>query len=118
MNDSNFDILDYLNDMYTMNMSGQIDMKHAGGHFNRHDDGTTDKEILKINKKRIHIPNASIEPFSGGQQEYVEQYNETETESDTIQRGKQRRKRDNEISVEREQEGGSSDPLAQEVIEI
>ena len=119
MDNSNFDILEYLNDMYVMNMTPQINMNHAGGHYNRYgDDSTTDKEILKINKKRIHIPNASIKPFSGGQQEYIEEYNETETESDSIERRKQRGKGDNEVSVEREQEGSSSDPLAQEIVEI
>ena len=120
MNDQQgFDILDYLNDMYVMNLSQQIDVKHAGGHFNRFGDGNNvDKEILEINKKRIHIPNARIKPFSVRQEEDFGEYNETQSDTITTKSTKQSRKRSDETSDEDEQEGSFGGPLAKEVVEI
>ena len=121
--DKPFDILDYLNTIYMKSAAPQIDVLHAGGNFNRFDDEKKDKvdeEILEINKKRIHIPNAEIKQFSYQQQTDIEEYNESETSiTKPIERTRKNGKRDNQVSDEREQERGFGGSITdKEVIEI
>ena len=119
-----FDILDYLNTIYMKSAAPQIDVLHAGGNFNRFgDDDRKDKideEILEINKKRIHIPNAEIRQFSYQQQGDVEEYNEPEAGgTKPVKRSRKNGKRDNEASSETEQERGISGGIAnEEIVEI
>ena len=118
-NEKPFDILTYLNDIYMVKMAPEIDVKHAGGYHNRHQNNDTeDKEILEINKKRIHIPNAEIKYFSLGQQENFEEYNEPKTSSIKYKSTKQNGKRYNEVSNETEQERSTSGNITQEVITL
>ena len=126
MADNNqFDLLNYLNDMYMVKMADTIDIKHAGGFHNIHTDGQTkvDEEILEINKKRIHIPNAEIKQFSYRQQQDIKEYNETDgNDRDEIEDDTRKRKngtRTNEVFVEGKQTGGVSIGFTdQEIIEI
>ena len=119
-----FDILDYLNTIYMQSTAPQIDVLHAGGHFNRFGDDekkdAIDEEILEINKKRIHIPNAQIKQFSYQQQGDIEEHNEPETTSSKpVKRTRKNGSRHNEASVETEQEGGFGGSVTdKEVIEI
>ena len=119
-----FDILDYLNTIYMKSAAPQIDVLHAGGNFNRFgDDDRKDKideEILEINKKRIHIPNAEIKQFSYQQQGDVEEYIEPKaTGTKRTKRTRKNGKRDNEVSDEREQERGIGGGVAnEEIVEI
>ena len=116
-----FDILDYLNNIYMHKMGNEIDVMHAGGHHNIHDRGESkeDKEMLQINKKRINIPNARIKFFSHRQGD-IEQHNETEIDTDGTSPSKSDGKRRNQISTETEQEGGSGGLFTdqEEVVEI
>lgn len=114
-----FDILNYLNDLYIAKVGPQINIKNAGGFHNIHDNQQkTDEDILEINKKRIHIPNAEIKQFSFGQQENFEEYNEPETDTIGDKQTKYDGKRRDEVSDETEQERGSSGLPTTEVIEI
>lgn len=122
-NDPNqkFDILNYLNDIYMHKMASRIDVTKAGGHHNIHDNENTkaEEEIMEINKKRIHIPNAQIKYFSHQQQRDVEEYNEPETSSSTKQRTRKSRARHNKVSDEGEQEGSIGGNVTnQEIVEI
>ena len=122
--DKPFDILDYLNTIYMQSTAPSIDVLHAGGQFNRYgDDDKKDKldeEILEINKKRINIPNAEIKQFSYQQQGDIEEHNESQTiSSKRNKRARKNGKRDNETSIETEQEGGFGGSVTpEEVIEI
>lgn len=120
MVDNDFDILTYLNDMYIMRNGPQIDVNHAGGFHNRYDDNNNvDKNILEINKKRIHIPNARITNFSIRQQENIKEYNESETDSSGDEQTKQNGKRYNETFDERKQErSNQNNPLKQDIIQL
>ena len=119
-----FDILDYLNTIYMQSTAPSIDVLHAGGQFNRFGDDDRkqkiDEEILEINKKPIHIPNAEIKHFSYQQHGDVEEYNEPQTTRP--KRNKRTRKNgkpDHEILDEGEQEGGFGGSITEkEVIEI
>ena len=119
-----FDILDYLNTIYMKSTAPQIDVLSAGGNFNRFGDDEKkdkiDEEILEINKKRIHIPNAEIKQFSYQQQGDVEEYNEPEaTGTKRVKRTRKNGKRHNEASPESEPEGGFGGSVASKgVIEI
>ena len=120
-NTQQFDILSYLNDMYMHKIGPQIDVQKAGGYHNIHDKDNkngVDEEILEINKKRIHIPDAEIKYFSNQQQGDIEEYNEPETTSSPKYGARKNETRNNETSVETEQTGGSSGSITQEVIEI
>ena len=101
-----FDILDYLNNIYMHKMGNEIDVMHAGGHHNIHNRGDSkeDKEMLEINKKRINIPNASIKFFSHRQGD-IEQHNETEDDSDPTSDAKSDGKGRDQVSIETKQEG-------------
>ena len=82
-NPNQFDILDYLNDVYMNKIIPTIDVSNAGGHHNIHgNENDAKEEINENNKKRIHIPNAEIKYFQVGQQEDFEEYNES-TQDDT-----------------------------------
>lgn len=122
--EKSFDILDYLNTIYMKSAAPQIDVLHAGGNFNRFGDdekkNAIDEEILEINKKRIHIPNAEIKQFSYQQQGDFEEYNEPETgSSKRVKRSRKNGKRDNQASDEGEQETGFGGTVTEkEVIEI
>ena len=119
-----FDILDYLNTIYMQSTAPSIDVLRAGGQFNRFGDDekkdAIDEEILEINKKRIHIPNAEIKQFSYQQQGDIEEYNEPETaRTKPVKRARKNGKRRNEASPEAEQEGGFGGCVPdKEVIEI
>ena len=116
-----FDILDYLNNIYMHKMGNEIDVMHAGGHHNIHETGESqaDKEMLEINKKRINIPNARIKFFSYRQGD-IEQYNETQDDTNSTSNAKSNGKGYNEVSVEREQKGSTGELFTDqtEVIEI
>lgn len=118
----NFDILDYLNNIYMQKMGNQINVLQAGGHHNIHDndkENKVDEEILEINKKRINIPDAEIKFFSYRQQGDIEPDNETKDDTSPINESEQDGERHNDSSSEGEQERGSSGVLAgQEVVEI
>lgn len=108
---STFDILDYLNDMYLHKLGSNIDVQNAGGQHNIH--GTKNKQakenILEINKKRIHIPNAEIRPFSNRRGIDDETDNEPETTGST----------DNETGEVRDQHSKPFDEnISPEIIEI
>ena len=118
-----FDILDYLNTIYMQTAAPQIDVLHAGGHFNRFDDekkDAIDEEILEINKKRIHIPDAEIKYFSYQQQGDIEEYNEPKTtRSKPNKRTRKNGARYNEVSDEGEQERSIGGTITkEEIIEI
>lgn len=118
-----FDILDYLNTIYMRSTAPQIDVLNAGGQFNRFGDekkDAIDEEILEINKKRISIPNAEIKHFSYQQHGDIKDNNEPEaTGIKPDKRTRKNGKRRDEVSVEREPEGGFGGASApQEVIEI
>ena len=118
-----FDILDYLNTIYMQSTAPSIDVLRAGGQFNRFGDerkDAIDEEILEINKKRIHIPNAEIRHFSYQQQGDIEEYNEPEASSSKpVKRTRKNGARHNKISDEGEQERGIGGSITEkEVIEI
>ena len=122
MENSNFDILDYLNNIYMHKMGNEIDVLKAGGHYNIHsndDENKTQEEMLEINKKHIDIPNAQIKFFSHRQGD-IEQHNETKDDTNPIDESNTRRKRRDEVSTEREQQEHSGGVLSeqQEIIEI
>lgn len=113
-----FDILAYLNNMYMAKITPTIDVQHAGGHHNRHEDvNDEDKEILQNNKKRINIPDAEIKHFSYQQQGSDAEYYESETENEN-----QTIKRDgttsNETSDKNKQTGGFGQSITEEVIQL
>lgn len=113
-----FDILAYLNNMYMAKMTPTIDVQHAGGHYNRHDDvNDEDKEILQNNKKRIHIPDAEIKHFSYQQQGSDAEYYESETKNEN-QAIKRSGSTNNETSDKNKQTGGFGQSITEEVIEI
>ena len=120
-----FDILDYLNNIYMKSVGPQIDVLHAGGHFNRFGDDekkdAIDEEILEINKKRIHIPNAQIKHFSYQQYGDFEKHNEPQTtRTKRVKRPRKNGARHNEVPDEGEQERSISGSVTEEkeVIEI
>ena len=118
-NDNSFDILNYLNDMYMMKIAPQLDVKHAGGYYNIHqDNNNVDKEILEINKKRINIPNAEIKRFSYRQQDDIKEYNEPETESTGDISTGEDGKGDNDLFTQGEQERSFGSSITKEIIEI
>ena len=116
-----FDILDYLNNIYMHKMGNEIDVMHAGGHHNIHDRGESkeDKEMLEINKKRINIPNARIKFFSYRQGD-IEQHNETQDNTIATSDAKSDGKGYNEVSSETEQERRSGGLFTEqeEIVEI
>ena len=116
-----FDILDYLNNIYMHKMGNEIDVLHAGGHTNMHDRGESkqDKEMLEINKKRINIPNARINFFSY-RRGNIEQHNETQIDSNPTSESESNGKRCDKISVETEQQGSSGGLFTdqEEIVEI
>ena len=128
-----FDILTYLNDMYMAKLAPTIDVNKAGGFHNIHTNGQTkvDEEILEINKKRIHIPNAEIKHFSYRQYQDIEKHNEPDhSTDDTDDDGSNRRdelfkrkfqigERCDKILDEAEQKGSSGISLTEkDIIEI
>ena len=121
MENSNFDILDYLNNIYMHKMGNEIDVLKAGGHYNIHsndDENKTQEEMLEINKKHIDIPNTQIRFFSYRPQGDIEQHNETKDDTKPIDESNSGRKRRDEVSSETEQQERIGGILSQEIIEI
>lgn len=122
MENQNFDILDYLNNIYMQKMGNEINVLQAGGHYNIHDndkDNKVDEDILEINKKRIHIPDAEIKFFSYRQQGDVESDNEAQDDSSPTIEPEQDGEGHNDSSSEGEQERRSGGVLSgQEIIQI
>ena len=119
----NFDILDYLNDLYMAKITPDISLKRAGGHYNIHADDKViedddEENLIKNNKKRIHIPNAEIQHFSIGVQEGTQKYNEPSPEPSTNSGDEQDGTGDNDLSNETGEKGGSSGSIAEETVEI
>ena len=117
---TNFDILDYLNQTYMMKMAPELNIQQAGGHHNRFGDDEKDAkdEITENNKKRIHIPNAEIKHFSYQQQGDIEEYNEPSNESSGDESTGKDGKGYNEVSDETKQKGRIGGTLGEKTIKI
>ena len=118
----NFDILDYLNDLYLNRVMPGIDVGKAGGYHNRHGNENTDaaEEIEENKKKRIDIPNAKIRYFQLGYEQDVEEYNETGTESSSADgtENEQGGTGYNEIFNEGAQKNGLGGGYTEDVVKI
>ena len=121
----NFDILDYLNDLYMAKITPDINIKHAGGHYNIHNkeddkviEDDDEENLVKNNKKRIHIPNAEIKHFSLGVEESIEEHNEPGTEPSTDSGDEQDGTGNNVVSDETREKGSHSGGVTDEVVEI
>ena len=119
MDNSEFDILDYLNQVYMHRMAPSIDVAHAGGHHNIHDNGNNaEEEITEKNKKRIYIPNAKIKHFQVRWEQDIEEHNEPEDAGSGGEQSGEDGTGYNEVSDERTQKGSIGGGYSQDVIQI
>ena len=117
--DSNFDILDYLNDMYMNKIIPSIDVNNAGGYHNiHHNENQAQEEISEKNKKRIHIPNAEIKYFQLGQPEDDEEHYEEEDTSSSGEQSGEDGTGYNEVFSQGAQKGSSSRGYTDNIVQI
>ena len=116
---NNFDILDYLNDVYMNRVMPGIDVGKAGGYHNIHDNENDAKEeISENNKKRINIPNAEIKHFQVEQERDFEEYDEPANQSSGDEPTGEDGKGYNEIFNEGTQKGGIGGSYTPNVVKI
>ena len=117
--DSNFDILDYLNQVYMTKVMPDVNIEKVG----ISEEEKEKEEILENKKRRINIPDAEIKHFSLRPEENIEEYNEPEDNPDPAEQSDGTG--DNEAPTQRTQKGrlekdsGANVPeIADEVVEI
>ena len=117
--DSNFDILDYLNQVYMTKVMPDVNINKVG----ISEEEKEKEEILENKKRRINIPDAEIKHFSLRSEEDVEEYNEPEDDPDPEEQPNGTG--DHETSPKRaqkrglEKDSGTNVPeIADEVVEI